>query len=115
MTGTTAPVAAYSGSERLFDGVTRLGRDYDGHGNEDLLGQHVAVPGSMAIENGPAETVVLRWPTLQSAADQAGVSRPHGGIHFQDADLRARDMGRRIGRQAYQRATQLWTATGAPG
>jgi len=30
------------------------------------------------------------------AADEAGISRRHGGIHFVDCDLEARLMGRRV-------------------
>jgi hypothetical protein len=98
----------YAGSDRMFDGVTRLGRDYDGDGVEDFMGQHIAVPGTLRFEHGPSDTVVLRWETFGQASDQAGISRRYGGIHFQDADLRGRTMGREIGKQAILRASQLW-------
>lgn len=101
-------LARYSGSGRFFDGVTRLGRDYDGDGIEDLMGQHIAVPGTLAFEHGPTETVVLRWPTFKAASNEAGVSRRYGGIHFQDADLRGRDLGKEVGRRAYARAQTYW-------
>jgi len=101
-------LTGYTGSGRLYDGVTRLGRDYDGDGVEDLLGQHVAEPGSLAFEQGPSETVVLRWTTFREAADEAGISRLYGGIHFQDGDLRGRDLGREVGRMALAHAVALW-------
>ncbi|MGH9465483.1 MAG: vanadium-dependent haloperoxidase, partial [Thermoanaerobaculia bacterium] len=53
----------FAGSDRLYDGQTLLGEDWDGDGVEDLMGQHIAVPGTLKNEVGPAETVVLRWPT----------------------------------------------------
>jgi hypothetical protein len=52
--------------------------------------------------------VVLQWTTLLEAADEAGVSRRYGGIHFQDGDLRAREMGRQIGQQAFAHAKKFW-------
>jgi hypothetical protein len=52
--------------------------------------------------------VVLRWPTLQDAANQAAMSRRYGGIHFQDGDLRGRELGRAAGRRAFDRARSYW-------
>jgi len=95
-------LSAFTGSDALYDGVTRIGRDYDGDGVEDMMGQHVAIPGALSFEDGPASTVVLTWDTLFEAADEAGVSRRYGGIHFQDGDLRAREAGRQVGQQAWQ-------------
>jgi len=101
-------LTGYTGSARMYDGWTRLGRDYDGDGAEDLLGRHVALPGSLAFEEGPSERVVLRWDTFQEAADEAGISRLFGGIHFQDGDLRGRELGRAVGRQALEHARAHW-------
>lgn len=101
-------LTGYTGSDVMYDGVTYLGRDYDGDGSEDLLGQHIAVPGTLEFEHGPSSVVVLRWRTFKDASDQAGISRRYGGIHFQDADLRGRKMGRRVGRQALAHARELW-------
>lgn len=100
---------AFTGSDLLYDGVTTIGEDYDGDGVEDLLGQHVVVPGNLMFENGPAEAIVLQWPTMLEASDEAGFSRRYGGIHFQDGDLWGRDMGRQIGQQAYARAEAWWS------
>jgi hypothetical protein len=101
-------LSAYTGSPEMYDGVTQLGRDYDGDGMEDLFGQHIVVPGRLMFEEGPAATVVLQWDRFRDAADEAGLSRRYGGIHFQDADLRGREMGRQVGLQAYRRAELLW-------
>jgi hypothetical protein len=99
---------AFSGTDALYDGVTHLGEDWDGDGKEDLMGQHIVLPGGCLFENCPGDTVVLQWTTLLEAADEAGVSRRYGGIHFQDGDLRAREMGRQIGQQAFAHAKKFW-------
>ena len=101
-------LTGYTGSERMYDGRTLLGRDYDGDGVEDLFGQHIAAPGTLAFETGPSSTVALRWQTFREAADEAGVSRLYGGIHFQDADLRGRVLGSEVGRRALEHARALW-------
>ncbi|REJ79744.1 MAG: phosphoesterase [Acidobacteria bacterium] len=106
---------AFTGSDALYDGVTRLNEDYDGDGELDLLGQHVAEPGSLMFEDGPDQTITLRWFTMLEASDSAGESRRHGGIHFQDGDLWGREMGRQIGQQAYALAEAFWTGDAAAG
>ena len=76
----------------------------------DRFGFSVAFPpGSSFVEPGvtPAATVVLSWPTFSEAADEAGLSRRFGGIHFESGDLQARALGRRIGRQVWRRAMQF--------
>jgi hypothetical protein len=52
----------------------------------------------------PAAPVTLSWATLSDAADQAGLSRRYGGIHFEDGDLMGRAMGRRVAAQAWDKA-----------
>ena len=41
----------------------------------------------------PAEEVTFCWGTLRQAADEAGMSRRYGGIHFKDGDLNGRELG----------------------
>lgn len=105
-------LTAFTGSGAMYDGVTYLGRDYDGDGVEDLLGQHVATPGTLLFEVGPAAPVVLQWNTFIDAADEAGISRLYGGIHFQDGDRFARAAGAEIGKQAFQWAQLFWNPFG---
>jgi hypothetical protein len=64
------------------------------------------------FEDGPTETITLRWDSLWDAADEAGVSRRYGGIHFQDGDLRARQAGADVGAQAYDMAGLFWNPFG---
>jgi hypothetical protein len=63
-------------------------------------------PGSSVIEPGvtPRAPVTLSWRTFDDAADQAGISRRYGGIHFRQGDLESRKMGKHIGQQAWRKA-----------
>jgi hypothetical protein len=62
--------------------------------------------GSSRVESGsvPAGDVILSWSTFSAAADQAGMSRRYGGIHFKEGDLQSRAMGRLVGAQAWVKA-----------
>ena len=55
-------------------------------------------PGASRIEPNvtPAIPVTLSWRTFSDAADQAGISRRIGGIHFEEADIRSRICGRLV-------------------
>ena len=67
---------------------------------------YVATPGSSNIEPGitPKLVVVLAWLTLSDAADQAGLSRRYGGIHFQQGDLDGRQVGKKVAVQTWSKA-----------
>jgi hypothetical protein len=104
----------FTGSNRFYDGVTILyDEDFNRDGLPDLLGQHVIGVGANMFEASPTHRVTLQWETFQEAADEAGISRRYGGIHFQDADLRGRELGRNIGVQAYDHAAQFWAGVTA--
>jgi hypothetical protein len=69
----------------------------------DIFGGSVTIPaGSSKIEPGtPATNITLTWPTFTAAADEAGMSRRYGGIHFFTGDVHGRMLGDTIGRSAY--------------
>jgi hypothetical protein len=46
----------------------------------------------------------LSWSTFSAAADEAGISRRYGGIHFVQGDVESRALGRKVGGQAYNLA-----------
>ncbi|MEM7592222.1 MAG: vanadium-dependent haloperoxidase [Cyanobacteria bacterium P01_A01_bin.83] len=52
----------------------------------------------------PAETTTLEWSTFTEAADEAGLSRLYGGIHFEDGDINGRILGREVGNAVYEEA-----------
>ena len=89
-----------SGTDRLYDGTTRIGEDHDGSGQEDLLGEHRVRPGGKRFEGGPDREVVLRWETVWDAAEESARSRIYGGIHIRDGDHRAREIGIAAGQRA---------------
>jgi hypothetical protein len=59
-------------------------------------------------ERGPSADVHLQWATYYDAADQAGMSRPAGGIHVYPDDFDGRITGSQVGIQAFARALQYW-------
>ena len=69
--------------------------------------------GSSRVEPGrtPAAPVTLSWATLSDAADQAGLSRRYGGIHFEQGDLDGRAAGRLVARQAWAKAHAYFNGT----
>lgn len=78
----------------------------------DAFGYSVVLPpNSSRVESGstPARAVTLSWPTFTAAADQAGMSRRYGGIHFEEGDLAGRVLGRRVGALVWKRAAEYWT------
>jgi len=66
--------------------------------------------GSSKIEPGvtPAAPVTLSWPTFTVAANEAGISRRYGGIHFKTADLVGRFVGELVGRLAWEKAKEYF-------
>jgi len=65
--------------------------------------------GSLAFEGGPSADVVLTWGTYADAADQAGRSRIHGGIHIRADDHAGRRLGAEVGRLAWAHGQTLLT------
>lgn len=73
----------------------------------DLFGfSYTQKAGTSRVEPGlvPAEDVTLIWPTFTDAADQAGLSRRYGGIHFAEGDLVGRTLGRVVAEQVWNTA-----------
>ena len=63
-------------------------------------------PGESRFEPGitPEEPVTLEWSTFSEAADEAGISRIYGGIHFDEGDLNGRLLGAEVGEAVWDRA-----------
>jgi hypothetical protein len=82
----------------------------------DVFGASVTITqGVLGIEPGvPAQPVTLSWPTFSAAADEAGLSRRYGGIHFEDGDLEGRKLGRAVGALAWEKALGYIRGNGAP-
>jgi PAP2 superfamily len=69
--------------------------------------------GSSKVEPGftPARPITLQWQTFTQAADEAGMSRRYGGIHFEPADLAGRKLGRLVADRAWTRAQSYFDGT----
>ena len=69
--------------------------------------------GTSTVEPGlvPSRDLVLRFRSFTDAAEQAGMSRRYGGIHFEDGDLNGRALGKRIGEAAWAKAQTYFTGT----
>lgn len=76
----------------------------------DFFPYSVTIPaGSSHFEPGlvPAVDTTLSWSTFSEAADEAGLSRRYGGIHFVDADLEGRKLGRLVGAKVWDVANRF--------
>lgn len=79
-------------------------------GNDNFGGSVTITHGTSRVEPGivPAKDTVLFWATFSDAADEAGISRRFGGIHFIDGDLESRKLGRAIGKQAWGKTQKFF-------
>jgi hypothetical protein len=83
----------------------------------DHFGYSVTLPvGSSKIEPGitPAYPVVLKWNTFSVAANEAGMSRRYGGIHFRHADLAGRQLGHLVAAKGWTRAQEYFNGIAKP-
>jgi hypothetical protein len=83
----------------------------------DTFGMSVTIPaGSSRVEPGavPASPVTLSWKSFTAAADQAGISREYGGIHFKDGDFEARQAGELVGLQVWSKAKTYFNGKAIP-
>ena len=69
--------------------------------------------GSSRVEPGltPQTDVTLSWTTFSDAADEAGISRRYGGIHFEEGDLLARLLGREVAGNVWDKAQSYINGT----
>lgn len=82
-------------------------------GSPAFGGSVTLAAGSSRVEPGlvPAHDVTLSWPTFRDAADQAGLSRRYGGIHFVQGDVQSRAIGKLLGAQVWARAQSYFDGT----
>ena len=70
---------------------------------------HTVARNSLQIDLGPSAPVDLQWCSYFDAADQAGQSRRHGGIHPGEDDFHGRHIGATAGQSAFALAEKYWT------
>jgi membrane-associated phospholipid phosphatase len=101
----TPPFGGYVSGHSAFSAAAAeilkrfTGSDYYGD-------SFIASPGSSTIEPGltPKMPLALQWDTFTTAADQAGISRRYGGIHFEADDLAGRQLGRLVADVVWDKA-----------
>jgi hypothetical protein len=108
----TPPFAEYVSGHSTFSAVgAEVLRLFTG--SDGLSAAVTVAAGSSPIEPGlvPQLDVVLSWRTFSEAADEAGISRRLGGIHFEEGDLAGRALGRRIGARVWEKAQAYFNGT----
>jgi len=101
-------VSGHSTYSAAAAAILRLWTESDRFGSSVTL-----AAGSSKIESGitPAHAVTLRWETFTDAANEAGMSRRYGGIHFRAADVAGRLLGRLVTYQAWSKAQSYFDGT----
>lgn len=105
----TPPFAEYTSGHSTYSraGAEVLkaftGSDHFGYSDTIGAGKSLVQPGVV-----PAKPVTLYWATFTDAADEAGISRRYGGIHFIQGDLDGRAMGEKIGKAAWKHAQKYF-------
>ncbi len=101
----TPPFAEYVSGHSIFSAAgAEVLRQFTG---SDQFGLSQSFePGTSRVEPGtvPKRRLTLSWKTFSIAADEAGISRRYGGIHFVEGDVRGREAGKLIGAQAWFKA-----------
>lgn len=76
-------------------------------GSDKFGGCTVVKKGSSKIEPGcslPCTDITLEWPTFTLTAEEAGMSRLYGGIHFKNGNESGQKLGVLVGTQAWEKA-----------
>jgi hypothetical protein len=111
------PFAEYASGHSTFSGAAaEVLTGFTGRGNFELK---VTIPaGSSKVEprtdthpGVPAKPITLSWTNFRYAAEQAGLSRQYGGIHFEHGDRDARAAGSSVGKNAWAKAVTYFNGT----
>jgi hypothetical protein len=63
--------------------------------------------GPNTIGYSPAGDIALFWETFTDAANESGLSRRYGGVHFESGDLNGRLLGRKVGSIVFKKFKKL--------
>jgi hypothetical protein len=76
------------------------------------LGEFVAPQNQyLVFEDGPSVNMTLQWASYYDASDQCSLSRIWGGIHPPADDIPGREVGEKIGPNAFAKAKSHWDGT----
>ena len=78
-------------------------------GNPGYVAGETDVPNTGPTSKGyvPAADVVLSWNTFTEAADESGISRLYGGIHFKSGNDEGKIIGRKVGKIVWEKFLDL--------
>jgi hypothetical protein len=114
------PFAEYASGHSTFSmAAAEVLTSFTGRGNFELK---VTIPaGSSKVEpktatqpGVPAQPITLSWTNFQYAANEAGLSRQYGGVHFEHGDKDARAAGAKVGDNAWAKAVTYFNGTAIP-
>jgi hypothetical protein len=81
-------------------------------GSDAFGASYTKLARSMVVEPDlPASDLTLSWATFSAAAEEAGMSRIYGGIHFDNGNAAGRTLGRQVAAQVLAKAQALWLGT----
>jgi hypothetical protein len=112
----TPPFPEYSSGHSCFSAAAAtILRTFTG--SDAFGGSATVAMGSSKVQPGvsPAADVQLSWDTFTDAANEAGVSRRYGGIHFPQGDLAGRALGRKIGKTVFAKCLLYFKGKANPG
>ena len=83
--------------------------------HSDRFGYSVTIPAHSSLVEPctPSTTISLAWDSFTDAADQAGLSRRYGGIHFRQGDWEGRRLGRQVGVRVWEKVQEYLAGRGA--
>jgi hypothetical protein len=110
----TPPFAEYTSGHSAFSGAaSQVFVDFAGTDTFKSALSVTIAAGSSKIEPNlvPSTDITLSFKSFTDAANQAGLSRRFGGIHFQQGDEQGRTLGHQIGDAAWAKALTYLNGT----
>jgi Domain of unknown function (DUF6851)/VCPO second helical-bundle domain len=114
------PFAEYASGHSTFSGAAaEVLTGFTGRGNFELkvtiaAGSSRVEPRTATQPGVPAKPITLSWTNFRYAAEQAGLSRQYGGVHFEHGDKDARAAGASVGKNAWAKALTYFSGTATP-
>jgi hypothetical protein len=104
--------STFSAAAMLLKSAT--GSDTFGMSVTIAAGSSIVEPRTATQPGVPAQPITLSWKSFTAAADQAGISREYGGIHFNDGDFEARQAGEDVGLLVWSKAKTHFSGKAIP-
>ncbi|WP_338844555.1 DUF6851 domain-containing protein [Massilia sp. W12] len=104
----TPPFAEHTSGHSAFSAASaEILKNFSG---SDQFGMSVTIAAKtlQADPKLPLAPVTLSWPTFSAAAEEAGLSRLLGGIHFSAGNTAGLALGRQVGQAVWARAKAYW-------